>query len=169
MFICVDGEAICILPVNMLKQHLHKAATVFVFVSVWLQQRFIDTQTDESETPRVTVTVCMLTTTGMTILLLFTCSMHCSCPHKVHTVACSIHRIWTYYSIMLVRLDLWLWCSYIRTYISIPFMHGVHYSGRIFKHCLKTQDLQYILQTTTGRLLNPLCIVYLITVSIKKS
>ncbi len=47
------------------------------------------------------------------ILLLFTRSVYCSCPHKVHTVACSMHTIGTYYSVMIVRLELWLWCVYI--------------------------------------------------------
>ncbi len=42
------------------------------------------------------------------VLLLFTCSTYCSCPHKVHTVACSMHTTGTYYS----------WCSYIRCSLS---------------------------------------------------
>ncbi len=42
------------------------------------------------------------------ILLLFTCSTYCSCPHKVHNVACIVLTIGTYYSVVIVRLELWL-------------------------------------------------------------
>ncbi len=47
------------------------------------------------------------------ILLFFTCSAYCSCPHKVHTVACSMHITWTYCTVMTVRLELRLRCPSI--------------------------------------------------------
>ncbi len=42
------------------------------------------------------------------ILLLFTCSMYCSCLLKVLIVACSVHTSGTYYSAITGRLELQL-------------------------------------------------------------
>ncbi len=47
------------------------------------------------------------------IFLLFTCSMCCSCPHKVHTVRCSMHTIWAYYSVMSAPWTLTLMLLYL--------------------------------------------------------
>ncbi len=47
------------------------------------------------------------------LLLPFTCSMYCSFPKKVHTVACSMQTIGIYYSIRIVHIKLRLWCFFI--------------------------------------------------------
>lgn len=39
------------------------------------------------------------------ILLLFTYSGYSGCPHKVHTVTCSVHTMGTYYSVIIERLE----------------------------------------------------------------
>lgn len=43
----------------------------------------------------------------------FTFSTYCSCPYKVHTVACSIHTIGTYYFFITLCVEIWPSCSYL--------------------------------------------------------